>query len=187
MIRLTLTPEERGALGAARRDRTLRPGERDRVEMLLLSAEGWGPPRIAAHLGCHPATVRAVIKRFRSDGMPALRRSRPGPPPDVARRAQVTAALDRLLGRERTWTAAQLALALGDEGVALSARQTRKYLRAMGARWRRTASTLAHKRDPERVARAKRTLAALKKRPPPGRSPWPSSTSAASAPASPPP
>ena len=85
---------------------------------------------------------------------------------------------------ERTWTAAQLAEALRSEGISLSTRQTRKYLRLMGARWRRTVSTLKHKQDPERAARAERVLASLKKSRPTAGSGSPSSTSAASAPAS---
>jgi putative transposase len=184
MIRLALTPAQREAMQALRRAATLRPAERDRVEMVLLSAEGWSPPRIGRHLGCHPATVRQVLKRFAAEGSASVHRRRPGPPKDEARRRQVTAALDRLLGQERTWTAPQLAEALRSEGISLSARQTRKYLKLMGARWRRTVSTLKHKQDPERVARAERVLANLKKSRPPAGSGWPSSTSAASAPAS---
>src|SRR5215216_2178233 len=167
MIRLVLTPEQRDAVQAVRRDLRLRPAERDRVEMVLLSAEGWSPPRIARHLGCHPATVRQALKRFASGGISSLPWRRPGPPKDEARRRQVTTALDRLLGRERTWTAAQLAEALRSEGIALSARQTRKYLKLLGARWRRTVSTLKHKQDPARVERAERVLAHVKKSPPP--------------------
>ncbi len=184
MIRVSLSPEQAEAVRALRRDESLSPAERDRVEMVLLSAEGWSPPRIAAHLGYCAATVRTVLTGFSETGIDGLRRKRPGPPKDVARRERVTAALDRLLGQERTWTAAQVAAALGEEGIALSARQTRKYLRGMGARWRRTVPTLAHKQDPARVERAERTLATLKKRPPPAASAWGTSTSAASAPAS---
>jgi transposase len=183
MIRVTLTDEDRAAVRALRREPSLSAAERDRVEMVLLSAEGWSPPRIAAHLGCCAATARTVLKAFPRAGPAGLWRRRPGPPKDVARRGQVTAALDRLLGQERTWTAAQLAAALGEEGIALSPRQTRKYLKWMGARWRRTVPTLAHKQDPARAARAATTLATLKKRRPTGASAWPTLTSAASAPA----
>src|SRR5918997_6849545 len=137
MIRLQLTEDERAAVQALRRDADAAPAERDRVEMVLLSDAGWGPPRIGQHLGCCAATVRTVLKRFEAAGAAGLRRGRPGPPKDEARRAQVTAALDRLLDQDRTWTAAQLSQALRDEGIALSTRQTRKYLMAMGARWRR--------------------------------------------------
>ena len=185
MIRLTLTANQREAVQALRRDRALRPVERDRVEMVLLSAEGWSPPRIGRHLGCHPATVRQALKRFTSDGPAALRWRPPGPPKDLARRQQVTAALDRLLGAGRTWTAAQLAEALRADGIVLSTRQTRKYLRLLGARWRRTVSTLRHKQGPARAERAEHVLAHLKKSPPPGGFGSPTWTSAASAPASP--
>jgi putative transposase len=184
MIRVDLTPEQREAVQALRRDPRLRPAERDRVEMILLSAEGWSPPRIGRHLRCHPATVRQAIRRFAADGTAGLPWRPPGPPKDEARRRQVTAALDRLLGQDRTWTAAQLAEALRAHGIALSARQTRKYLKLLGARWRRTVSTLKHKQDPARAERAGRVLANLKKSPPTVTSAWPTSTSAASAPAS---
>jgi transposase len=169
MIHLTLTDAERAAVQALRRDRTLTPAERDRVELVLLSDAGWSPPRIAAHRGCHAVTVRAVLKRWPAEGPGCIRRGRPGPPPDVARRTAVTAALDELLGADRTWTAAQLAAALRDRGIALSTRQTRKYLGRLGARWRRTARTPRHKQDAERVAQAVEDLAALNKRRRPAR------------------
>jgi putative transposase len=105
MIQAHLTPEQRGALQALRSEATLRPAERDQVEMLLLSAAGWSPPRIGSPDGCHPATLRQTIKRFTAKGLASLPWRQPGPPKDLARRHQVTA-LDRLLGQERTWTAA---------------------------------------------------------------------------------
>jgi hypothetical protein len=165
MIQIHLTPEWRAAVQALRHDPTLRPAERDRVEMMLLSAEGWSPPRIARYVGCHPATVRQALKRVVATDPTNLRWRRPGPPPDEARRQQVTAALDRLLDQERTWTAAQLAEALRPAGISLSARQTRKYLKLLGARWRRTVASLKHKQNPERAAQAGRVLANLKKSP----------------------
>src|SRR5215211_7096322 len=184
MIHLTFSEAERAAVQGLRRDRTLTPADRDRVEMVLLSDAGWSPPRIARHLGYCAATVRTVLTRVRTSGQAGLRRGRPGPAKDEARRAQVTAALDRLLEQDRTWTAAQLAQALRDEGIALSTRQTRKYLVGMGARWRRVQRTVRHNQDPARVERAERVLASLKKKPPPARSPSATSTSAASPPAS---
>jgi transposase len=184
MIRLTLSPEDLATVQALRRNASLSPAERDRVEMVLLSAAGWSPPRIATHLRCHAKTVRLMLVRFREQGPASIRRRPPGPPPDTARRAQVTAMLDALLAQDRTWTAAQLALALQDAGITLSTRQTRKYLQAMGAHWRRTVRTLAHKQDPVRAGRAKGVLASLKKRPPLAASASSISTSAASAPVS---
>ena len=184
MIRVTLTEADRAALRAARRDPTLHPAERDRVEMVLLSAAGWPAPAIAHHLGYCAATVRTVLKQWAARGPASLRRQRSGPPPDLARRQRVTAALDRLLARERTWTAAQLAAALQEEGIRLSTRQTRKYLKRLGANWRRTTRTLQHKQAPAQVERAKRTLAHLEKRGPRAGSSSPISTSAASRPPS---
>jgi transposase len=183
MIHLTLRPDEEAAVQALRRDALLSPAERDRVEMVLLSATGWSPPRIARHLRCHAKTVRLVLQRFQAQGPPSLRRRRPGPPPNAARRAQVEATLEALLEQDRTWTAAQLATALGERGIPLSARQTRKYLGRIAA-WRRTVRSLRHQQDPGKAARATAVLTALKKRPPPGGSAWSTSTNAASPPAS---
>jgi putative transposase len=163
MLRVTLSAGQAEAVRALRRDASLSPAERDRVEMVLLSAEGWSPPKIAGHLGYCAATVRTVLVGFPTTGVDGLRRKRPGPPKDLARRERVTAALDRLLGQDRTWTAAQLAEALAADGIRLSPRQTRKYLKWMDARWRRTVPTLRHKQDPARVERAGRTLATRKK------------------------
>jgi putative transposase len=162
MIRLTLSDPERDAVQALRRDRTLAPAERDRVEMVLLSDAGWSPPRIAAHLACHPVTVRSVLTRFPTTGVAGLRRGRPGPPPDGVRRAQVTTALHALLGHDRTWTAAQLATALRAQDIVRSTRPTRKYLQQMGSRWRRTARALRHQQDPDRGAQATAERSGLK-------------------------
>jgi len=163
MLHITLTATQRDAVAALRRDPSLSPAERDRVEMVLLSAAGWSVPQIAAHFHCCQATVRRLVHRFTAADLTGLRRQHPGPAPDLDRRTHVTQALERLLAQDRTWTAAQLAAALQDAGIALSARQLRRYLRGMRARWRRTGRTLRHQQDPARVAQAKADLAALKK------------------------
>jgi transposase len=145
-----------------RRDPTLSPAERDRVEILLLSAAGWTVPQIAEHFACCHATVRRLLHRFAAAGPAALRRQHPGPAPDLTRRQRIHTAVERLLAQERTWTAAQLAQALRDDDIHLSARQLRRYLRQI-ARWRRVARSLRHKQDPIRVVQAKEELAELKR------------------------
>jgi transposase len=185
MLRVRLTPDERVAVQALRRDRTLTPAERDRVEMICLADAGWSAPAIAAHLRYNPVTVRRLLRRFPHTGVAGLRRRPPGPAPDLARREQVRTALDTLLDQDRTWTAAQLAAALREVGIHLSTRQTRKYLGRMGAKWRRTVQTLRHKQDPVKVERAKDVLASLKKRPAPVASASSTSMNVASRPASP--
>lgn len=163
MLRVHLTPEQRAELERLRRDRGLKPVERDRVEMVLLSAAGWRVPRIAEFLKYCDATVRRVFVRFGEQGVDGLRSRPPGPPPDRERRARVTTELARLLDQPRTWTTRQLAAALEGAGIRLSPRQVRRYLRDLRARYGRTARTLAHKQDPARVAVARATLDHLKK------------------------
>jgi len=163
MIRIRLDDATRNELQALRRT-DLPPAARDRLEMLLLSEAGWSPPRIAAHLGRYPQTVRNFFHDFQARGIPALYPDKPGPEPDRARRDRVTSLLKELLGQDRTWTSQQLAEALAPHGVDLGDRQVRRYLKSMKAGYRRTASTLEHKQDPDKVARAEATLDSLKKK-----------------------
>lgn len=165
MIYIQLTPEGRNAVMSLRRDPRLSPSERDRVEMVLLSEQGWSVPQIASHLSYCVATVRRLFKRFSEEGVGALRHKAPGPPKDLVRAQQVQTALTTLLSQERTWNATQLTHTLNEQGIHLSARQVRRYLRGI-ASWRRTVRTLKHKQEPERLTRARKTLATLKKKPP---------------------
>src|SRR5262245_42221550 len=163
MLHIELDEARRAELQALRRT-DLAAVSRDRLEMVLLSAQGWSAPRIAAHLGRHPHTVRAVLRDFPRLGPEAFFPDKPGPDPDHARREHVTGLLRELLGQERTWTAPQLAEALRPQGVNLSARQLRRYLRLLKAGYRRTASTLKHKQDQKKLERAEQVLANLKKK-----------------------
>ena len=108
MLHTSLSDSQRAALRALRRT-DLSAVSRDRLEMVLMSAAGWSPPKIAEHLGRHPHTVRAVLKGFAARGTDAFHPAAPGPDPDHNRRATVTGKLSELLGQERTWTARQLA------------------------------------------------------------------------------
>ena len=128
-----------------------------------MSAAGWSPPRIAGHLGRHPHTVRAALKGFAARGTEAFRPGAPGPDPGHDRRAQVTGKLSELLGQDRTWTSRQLADALGPD-IGLGHRQTLRYLAVLKAGYRRTAQTVGHKQDPEKVRRAERVLDSVKKK-----------------------
>lgn len=163
MLQIVLTSDQRAAVEVLRRDPTLEPAERDRVEMLLLLAGGWSVRQVADYFGCCLATVRRLVHRYERAGLAAVRRQPPGPTADLLRQQQVTGAVDRLLRQERTWTAGQLADALAGEGIQLGARQVRRYLHLMGAGYRRTVRTLHHKQDPARVAQARADLAAFKK------------------------
>jgi transposase len=163
MIRIHLTDTQRAELQSLRRT-NLSAVARNRLEMVFLSDAGWSAPCIAEHLGCHPHTARAALKGFRERGTAAFQPDKPGPAPDHDRRAKVTGLLRDRLAEERTWTAAQLAEALRPSGIALSARQVRRYLGSMKAAYRRTAQTVRHKQDPKKVARAKIVLSNLKKK-----------------------
>ena len=64
-----------------RRLRQLRPPARDRVEICLLSAQGWRAPRLAVHLNVCAATVRRWIRQWEARGLKSLRYARMGRPP----------------------------------------------------------------------------------------------------------
>jgi putative transposase len=161
MIRTRVDDATREELQTLRR-KPLPSKVRDRIEMVLLSDAGWSAPRIAAHLGYCGQTVRDLLRAFLARGTEALQPFRSGPPPDAARRTQVTDELGRLLAEDRTWTSRQLARALTERGISLGARQVRRYLKRLGARYHRTASTLKHKQDPAKAQRAGRVLENLK-------------------------
>jgi transposase len=135
---------------------------RDRLEMVALSDSGWEPARIAGHLGYGYRTVLKVLHDFESRGTEALFPRRRGPAPDTSRRERITGLLRELVGQDRTWTAAPLAEALDGHGVTIGARQVRRYLKRLKAGYRRTASTVRHKQDPVKVARAEAILANLR-------------------------
>ncbi len=166
MILIQLDEEIRDELKSLRRQ-PLPPRVRDRLEMVLLSSVAWSPARIAAHLGYCTPTVRSVLKDCLARGTAALFPRRPGPPPDLQRRQQVPEVLTDLLAQECTWTSRQLAAALAEQNIRLSARQVRRYLGMLGAGWRRTTNSLRHKQDPAKVARAVCVLGHLKKKRPP--------------------
>ena len=76
----------------------------------------------------------------------------------------VRAIYRELVQEPRTWTGRQLSRALAERGIELGPRQIRRYLRRMGAKYRRTAQTLKHKQDPAKAERAGRVLDNLEAR-----------------------
>src|SRR5262245_26212807 len=163
MIRTTLEEANRDELRRLRRAERS-PKVRDRIAMVSLSDAGWSAPQIAQHLGYHPQTVRDLLRAFLARGTAALSPFRSGPAPNAQRLEQVTAALRELLQEPRTWTSRQLSRALAEQGIELGPRQVRRYLKRMGAKYRRTAQTLKHKQDPAQAARASRVLDHLEAR-----------------------
>ena len=180
-LHATLSSYQRGRLYELRRDPSLQSRERDRVEALLLSADGMRVPRLARQFGCCEATVRRWLHRFAADGLRSLRHQPRGAGPNVARRQAVRRALNGLLRRKRTWTAAQLAEVLAAEkGIVMRPRTVRKYLQLMGARYVRTKYVLRHRQDRTEAAAARVKLDDLKKKPAPTSCGSFSSTKAAS-------
>jgi transposase len=175
-LHATLSSRQRRRLRELRYDPTLKPRERDRVEALLLSADGMRVPCLARHFDCCQATVRRWLHQFATEGLKSLRHQRRGLGPDVARRQAVRRVLNGLLSQKRTWTAAQLAVALAAKGLPMKPRTVRKYL----TRYVRTTYVLRHRQDPEAAAAARVELDDLKKKPLPTNCGSSSSTKAAS-------
>src|SRR5438874_1421681 len=98
MLRITLTAQDRAAVEARRRDSSLHSAERDRVEMILLSASGWTVPQLASHFHCCLATVRRLLHQFAAEGLPALHRQHRGPTPDIQRHERIQQALAEFAG-----------------------------------------------------------------------------------------
>jgi transposase len=163
MIHIQLNDTTRSELQALRRQ-DLPAKVRDRLEMLFLADRGWPVPRLAAHLRYCAATVRAVLHDFQDRGLEALYPRRRGPAPNLARRQALHERLTDLLRQPRTWTSRQVSEALAGEGLVLSPRHLRRYLRQLRAGYRRTASTVRHKQDPLKVARAQPVLHNLQRR-----------------------
>ena len=165
MIRVALTPAQRSELRARTRDPGVAPRTRDRLEMVRLADAGWSVPRIARHLTCHEQTVRRQVKAFLAHGFAALAdKPRAGRPPTVT--ASDLAAVEAVLDAGgRTWTTRQLVAWLERErGVSLHPDHLRRLLRRRRFGWKRTATSVAHKRrDPAAYDAKVEELAELKK------------------------
>lgn len=120
-----------------------------RCQILLASARGEWPPRIAEHLGCNDQTVRNAIAAFNATGLAALR-----PGSSVAHtihRAFAAAAAERLkqllhrspreFGQPTSlWTLdllAQVSFAEGLTSALVSGETVRATLVRLGIAWKR--------------------------------------------------
>lgn len=68
----TIDADQRAQVQELRLGSTLKPAERDLVEMILLSDARWSPPAISTHLGYCSATTRRVLRGFQIDGIEGL-------------------------------------------------------------------------------------------------------------------
>ena len=69
---LELPLDHHSQLRALRRDPSLEPAERKRVEMLLRLHDGKMPVTIAKYLDCSVSQVRQVLKRYKTNGVRAV-------------------------------------------------------------------------------------------------------------------
>ena len=160
----SLTAGERASLRAGLRNGnafTLR-----RSQILLSSAEGTTPRRIAMQLGCTDQTVRNVIRAFECESLACLKQKSSAPKSrqpelDEEKREKLRALLHtspRQLGRARSlWTlnlVAEVCFAQGLTQALVSDETIRDALRRMGVRWKRARDWITSP-DPE-YARKKR-------------------------------
>jgi transposase len=143
----TLTPVERQLLQEGLRSAdafTLR-----RCQILLASAGGQTPTRIARHLGCTARSVRNAIHAFAAEGLDSLKEKSSRP---HSARPLLHAAFDdplrhllhqtpRAFGKARsTWTLPLVAQVCHDQGWTprvLSPETIRLAIRRLGVSWRR--------------------------------------------------
>lgn len=157
-----LTEEEVEALREEHR-KTRKANVRSRCEMILLSAEGLSPPRIAERVRMSDRTVRRVIDRYELEGINGVfNKPVPGCPPRVT--AAYLERLERTVERNpremdlpfSNWTTANLAEYMSQQtGIRIGARQMENYLKAHRWRLRRPVLSVKHKQDQAQVSEKK--------------------------------
>jgi transposase len=141
--------------------------------IILLSAAGNSKTLISQELGCSPATVDNVRRRYRQSGLKGLvPRTSPGRPSRAT--AEYRAALRQAVETPpqslgygfSVWSLARLAAHLKRTiGIALSDDQLGRVLHEEGFSYQRPKHTMKGKRDEAAYERARRQLKRLKKRP----------------------
>jgi putative transposase len=139
--------------------------------VILMTAVGRSKNSIAGDLGCSPATVDNVRRRYRDRGMAGLKRRKPpGPKPRAT--AEYRAALREAVQTPpqtlgfgfSVWSAARLAAYLERQtGVGLTADRLRRILHEEGFSFQRPKHTMKGKRDEAAYDKARRQLKRMKK------------------------
>jgi putative transposase len=165
MYRVALTDAQREELHRRAHAPGVPPRTRDRLEMVRLSAAGWSPPKIAAHLQISEKRVRHYLKAFLTGGFDALPdRPHPGQASPLTPRIE-EAIRQELRQDERTWTAEQLARWVDQQfGVRLRPDTLTRRLKRARIAWKRTSRSVKHKQKPEEVAEKKAEREAQDKR-----------------------
>ena len=163
----TLTADERHHLQAALRSAdafTLR-----RAQILLASASGQSPARIARNLGCTAASARNAIHAFAAEGLDCLQEKSSRPKtakpllvPDHADELRLVLHLSpRLYGyRRSTWTLALIAQLCHQRGWTprvLSIETVRSAIERLGVSWQRAKHWITSP-DPGYARKKKRAI-----------------------------
>jgi transposase len=166
MYRVSLTEEQQQELHQRAQQKNVALRNRQRLEMIRLSAKGWSIPKIAAHLEQHEQTVRYWVKRFLEGGFDALT-DKPHTGKQSAVTAEMLAAVRAwLTAGEQTWNARQVAAEVNVRyGVLRSLDQWRRLLRRERMTYKRTRRSLQHKQNPAQVAAKTEELDGLKRGP----------------------
>jgi transposase len=170
MARWKLTDKEWDALDALRFSSTDVIVFRN-ATLILMSGVGRSKTSIAKELGCCPATVDNVRKRYREQGLAGLvprkstgRRSRATPEYRAALRRTVQTPPPTLGYGFSVWSVARLGAHLQKEtGIRFGEDRLRAILREEGFSVQRPKHTMKGKRDEARYEKARRQLKRLKK------------------------
>jgi len=170
MVRWKLTDAQWEALDQLRFSTTDAEVFRN-ATVILMSAVGRSKGSIAEDLGCCPATVDNVRKRYRDRGLEGLKRRKPpGPRPRAT--AEYRAALREAVQTPpqtlgfgfSVWSAARLAAYLERKTkIALTADRVRWILHEEGFSFQRPKHTMKGKRDEAAYEKAGRELNRMKK------------------------
>jgi len=160
-IPITITSAERRRLRRLQLSEDVSKRVGERLEAVLLFTGGLTAVQVAAELGRSERNVRRWLHAYAAGGVAALEPQRTGPVP--LDRSALDAQVRGLLAQPRTWTAGQVRQALAEAGVQVGERTVRASLARLGARYKRTHHSLAHRQDPAAVAAARERLDGLKK------------------------